>query len=233
MSRWPSTRSHQVLTGLLRIGWTIKRQSGTSHRVLTRPGWPDYVFAFHDREEIGPKITINKIWAGNKGKMRIAIWVILLSFFVSPFFCFAKEIYRWTDEKGDVHLTDDFSKIPPQYQNQVEKTEVNEEASGADKKQDGKASKPSVKTKAKPDRTKEDLEAYEKKIKQKKSIEGKIEKLGEELKSTEKELEEIKDSMVRDRKRDSKEEKLRLKIRDIKKQIADLEKQLSKIKKGL
>jgi predicted RNA binding protein YcfA (HicA-like mRNA interferase family) len=56
MSRWPSTKSHQVLAALLRIGWTIKRHSGTSHRVLTRPGWPDYVFAFHDREEIGPKM---------------------------------------------------------------------------------------------------------------------------------------------------------------------------------
>jgi predicted RNA binding protein YcfA (HicA-like mRNA interferase family) len=56
MSRWPSTRSHQVLAVLLRIGWTIKRQSGTSHRVLTRADWPDYVFAFHDREEIGPKM---------------------------------------------------------------------------------------------------------------------------------------------------------------------------------
>jgi predicted RNA binding protein YcfA (HicA-like mRNA interferase family) len=56
MSRWPSTKSHQVLAALLRIGWTIKRQSGTSHRVLTRSGWPDYVFAFHDREEIGPKM---------------------------------------------------------------------------------------------------------------------------------------------------------------------------------
>jgi predicted RNA binding protein YcfA (HicA-like mRNA interferase family) len=41
---------------LLRIGWTIKRQHGTSHRVLARPGWLDYVFAFHDREEIGPKM---------------------------------------------------------------------------------------------------------------------------------------------------------------------------------
>src|SRR4030042_5764457 len=30
--------------------------SGTSHRVLTRDGWPDYVFAFHDHEEIGPKM---------------------------------------------------------------------------------------------------------------------------------------------------------------------------------
>ena len=56
MSQWPSTRARQVLAALLRIGWTIKRQSGTSHRVLTRPAWPDYVFAFHDREEIGPKM---------------------------------------------------------------------------------------------------------------------------------------------------------------------------------
>ncbi len=56
MSRWPSTKSHKVLTALLRIGWTIKRQPGTSHRVLTRVGWPDYVFAFHEHEEIGPKM---------------------------------------------------------------------------------------------------------------------------------------------------------------------------------
>jgi predicted RNA binding protein YcfA (HicA-like mRNA interferase family) len=58
MSQWPSTRARQVLAALLRIGWTVKRHSGTSHRVLTRPGWPDYVFAFHDREEIGPKMLV-------------------------------------------------------------------------------------------------------------------------------------------------------------------------------
>jgi predicted RNA binding protein YcfA (HicA-like mRNA interferase family) len=56
MSRWPSSKSYQVLAALLRIGWAIKRQPGTSHRVLTRAGSPDYVFAFHDREEIGPKM---------------------------------------------------------------------------------------------------------------------------------------------------------------------------------
>ena len=56
MSQWSSTRARQVLAALLRIGWTVKRQSSTSHRVLARPGWPDYVFAFHDREEIGPKM---------------------------------------------------------------------------------------------------------------------------------------------------------------------------------
>jgi predicted RNA binding protein YcfA (HicA-like mRNA interferase family) len=31
----------------------IKRQSG-SHRTLARDGYPDYVFAFHDGDEIGP-----------------------------------------------------------------------------------------------------------------------------------------------------------------------------------
>jgi predicted RNA binding protein YcfA (HicA-like mRNA interferase family) len=40
---------------LERTGWTIKRQSG-SHRVLAREGWPDFIFAFHDREEIGPRM---------------------------------------------------------------------------------------------------------------------------------------------------------------------------------
>jgi predicted RNA binding protein YcfA (HicA-like mRNA interferase family) len=52
---WPATRAGAVLRALSRIGWTVKRQSG-SHRTLARPGWPDYVFAFHDREEIGPRM---------------------------------------------------------------------------------------------------------------------------------------------------------------------------------
>lgn len=55
MSNWGSTKARNVLAALLRIGWTVKRQSG-SHKVLSRPGWPDTVFAFHDREEIGPKM---------------------------------------------------------------------------------------------------------------------------------------------------------------------------------
>jgi predicted RNA binding protein YcfA (HicA-like mRNA interferase family) len=44
-----------VLGALLRIGWRIKRQRG-SHRTLERSGWPDVVFAFHDGDEIGPKM---------------------------------------------------------------------------------------------------------------------------------------------------------------------------------
>ena len=55
MSRWPATQATRVLAALLRMGWRIKRESG-SHRVLERDGWPDAVFAFHDREEIGPRM---------------------------------------------------------------------------------------------------------------------------------------------------------------------------------
>jgi predicted RNA binding protein YcfA (HicA-like mRNA interferase family) len=54
MSNWPSSKARRVLSALLKIGWTIKRQSGTSHKVLSRSGWTDYVFAFHDGDEIAP-----------------------------------------------------------------------------------------------------------------------------------------------------------------------------------
>jgi predicted RNA binding protein YcfA (HicA-like mRNA interferase family) len=55
MSEWPSTRARQVLAALLRIGWRVKRTSG-SHRTLSREQWPDFVFAFHDGEEIWPRM---------------------------------------------------------------------------------------------------------------------------------------------------------------------------------
>jgi predicted RNA binding protein YcfA (HicA-like mRNA interferase family) len=55
MSTWPSTRASRVLAALLRIGWSVKRTSG-SHRTLSRAGWADYVFAFHDSDEIGPRM---------------------------------------------------------------------------------------------------------------------------------------------------------------------------------
>jgi predicted RNA binding protein YcfA (HicA-like mRNA interferase family) len=55
MSSWRSARARQVLAALERIGWRVKRQKG-SHKVLKRGGWSDYVFAFHDGDEIGPKM---------------------------------------------------------------------------------------------------------------------------------------------------------------------------------
>jgi len=42
------------LAALLRIGWRVKRQSGTSHRILEHSEWPDLLFAYHDRVTLGP-----------------------------------------------------------------------------------------------------------------------------------------------------------------------------------
>jgi predicted RNA binding protein YcfA (HicA-like mRNA interferase family) len=55
MSKWPSSRASVVLGALLRMGWRQKRVKG-SHRTLERPGWPDLTFAFHEKEEIGPRM---------------------------------------------------------------------------------------------------------------------------------------------------------------------------------
>ena len=51
--RWGSAPARRVLQALERIGWREIRVRG-SHRVLSRPGRPDFVFAFHLTEEIGP-----------------------------------------------------------------------------------------------------------------------------------------------------------------------------------
>jgi predicted RNA binding protein YcfA (HicA-like mRNA interferase family) len=56
MSQWGAAKAKRVLAALLGIGWSIKRESGGSHRILVRSGWPDYVFAFHDNEEIGSRM---------------------------------------------------------------------------------------------------------------------------------------------------------------------------------
>jgi predicted RNA binding protein YcfA (HicA-like mRNA interferase family) len=48
-------KGRRVLAALVKIGWQVKRQSG-SHKTLSRSGWPDYVFAFHDYDEIGPRM---------------------------------------------------------------------------------------------------------------------------------------------------------------------------------
>jgi predicted RNA binding protein YcfA (HicA-like mRNA interferase family) len=55
MSQWPAIKAKRLLAALFGIGWKLKRQSG-SHRTLSRDGWSDFVFAFHDGEEIGPRM---------------------------------------------------------------------------------------------------------------------------------------------------------------------------------
>jgi predicted RNA binding protein YcfA (HicA-like mRNA interferase family) len=40
MSVWPSVKARVLLQARLRIGWSVKRQSG-SHQALSRAGWLD------------------------------------------------------------------------------------------------------------------------------------------------------------------------------------------------
>jgi len=55
MSKWPSTKARRVYQALLRIGWKPKPQKkGSSHLQLERTGFPEFTWAFHDSEEIGP-----------------------------------------------------------------------------------------------------------------------------------------------------------------------------------
>ncbi len=53
MGTWPSTKAKRLLSALERCGWKVVATRG-SHRHLRREGWPDYTFAFHDSDEIGP-----------------------------------------------------------------------------------------------------------------------------------------------------------------------------------
>ncbi len=53
MSKWKSVKASRLLAALLRIGWEVAWQKG-SHKRLRRPGWPNYTFAFHDGEQVGP-----------------------------------------------------------------------------------------------------------------------------------------------------------------------------------
>lgn len=56
MSQWRATRARRVYAALLRSGWSLKREAKGSHKLLVKPGHPHFVFAFHDRDEIGPRM---------------------------------------------------------------------------------------------------------------------------------------------------------------------------------
>lgn len=71
MTQWRAVKAKRLLGALLRIGWSVKRQSGGSHRVLARSGWSDFVFAFHDQVEIGPNTD-------SRFKLRVASIAYLL-----------------------------------------------------------------------------------------------------------------------------------------------------------
>jgi predicted RNA binding protein YcfA (HicA-like mRNA interferase family) len=55
MKQFGSAKARRVLSALERKGWAVKRQTG-SHKTLEKQGKPDFIFAFHDADEIGPRM---------------------------------------------------------------------------------------------------------------------------------------------------------------------------------
>jgi predicted RNA binding protein YcfA (HicA-like mRNA interferase family) len=55
MTQWPSGKAKRVLPALQALGWAVKRQS-RSHRTLSRRERPDNAFAFHEGDQIGPRM---------------------------------------------------------------------------------------------------------------------------------------------------------------------------------
>jgi predicted RNA binding protein YcfA (HicA-like mRNA interferase family) len=53
MSIWRATKAKRVYAAPIRNGWTLKNQVG-SHRKLARTGSSNFIFCFHDHEEVGP-----------------------------------------------------------------------------------------------------------------------------------------------------------------------------------
>ena len=56
MSQWPSTKARLVPAALLRIGWMSS--VNLAHHTVSYHVWggPNFTFAFHDQEEIGPRM---------------------------------------------------------------------------------------------------------------------------------------------------------------------------------
>jgi len=103
----------------------------------------------------------------------------------------SEEIYRWTDEKGTIHFTDDVSKIPEKFRREAEGIDVTGERVQGDGeiRESGKSGESGKRI----DRARGYLETIDKKIEAKKRIERKISELEEETRLSEERLKWIED----------------------------------------
>ena len=116
--------------------------------------------------------------------MSLLLFIVLSVLLSSPPVTWADEMYRWIDEKGTTHVTDDPSKIPPQSVDRARKigvrsTPVQQETPRS--------------SEAKEDRVKKYLEEFDQKVEVKKKYEGRVSELDEELRLIEERLKEIEE----------------------------------------
>lgn len=115
----------------------------------------------------------------------IFLWILLFSLFLKAPYSSSEEVYRWTDEKGTIHFTDDASKIPERYRRETERVDV----TGEKVQEDGEIRESGKRI----DRVRGYLETIDKKIEAKKRIEKKVSELEEEMRSSEERLKWIED----------------------------------------
>ena len=192
-------------------------------------------------------------------RLGIGTWVFLFCLSFSTPVLFSGEIYRWTDEKGVFHFTDDISNVPARYRTQVDRREVTEEVSRETEKQivpegglevSPEKTKPPVKQGEKPDRVREYLRAIDEKIEEKRTIEKRISRQEEEMKAAQERIKQLEKEEEenyplvqphRCRRRfvalesPYYREKVTLanRIKSIKEEIATLEERRSNIRRGL
>jgi len=124
---------------------------------------------------------------------RLSAGILILCFSLDIPFLFSEEIYRWTDEKGTTHFTDDASKIPERYRREAEEKKVTGEVAKEEAAKEDKIIKESGKSGEGADRVRNYLEKTDQKIEAKRKIEKKISDLEDEVKLSEERLKWIED----------------------------------------
>ena len=104
---------------------------------------------------------------------------------------FSEEIYRWTDDKGTVHFTDDVTKVP---KGQLGKIQTFERAREVTTElSDTQEQKKSDSLEGSENRVKNYLEEIDRKIVLKKKLEKRVSEIEEELDWSEKRLKQVKE----------------------------------------
>lgn len=58
MRQWPASKVERAYAARIELGRRLKRRSG-SRRTLSRNHSPDFVFAFHDGVDVGPRMLVH------------------------------------------------------------------------------------------------------------------------------------------------------------------------------
>lgn len=61
--------------------------------------------------------------------MKKIAWFLLIALGISSSIAMGQEIYRWVDEKGTVHFSDDFNLVPEKYRDQIQRRKPPEKPS--------------------------------------------------------------------------------------------------------